>query len=102
VAVLLTSSSSSSSTSSGTCSSSTSVQPTKLAVLAATWGLSSRGSASRARRELLQRAARLASTPHNQAEAIDSLIRRCSPVIRLHGFAGLVALLASAETQESQ
>lgn len=66
----------------------------KLIILQRTWGLANKGSASRAKKELQQRAARLADTPHNQAEAIDSIIKRCSPVIREHGFDGLVTLLA--------
>jgi hypothetical protein len=65
----------------------------KLAVLQRTWKLASKGSASRARAELRQRAARLGGTAHNQAEAIHALIARCSPVIRELGFEGLVRLL---------
>ena len=68
--------------------------PIKLAVLQRTWRLASKGSASRARRELIERASSLAASPHNQAEIIDSLIRRAGPLIRQHGFAGLVAVLS--------
>ncbi len=69
-------------------------QNLKLSILQRTWRLASKGSTSRARKELKERASKLADTPHNQAEAIDSLIRRCSPIIREHGFEALVTLLA--------
>ena len=66
----------------------------KPTVLQRTWGLASKGSASRARREPIERAGRLAGSPHNQATAIDGLIRRAVPAIREHGVDGLVELLA--------
>ena len=71
--------------------------PIKLAVLQRTWRMASKGSASRARRELIERASALAASPHNQAEIIDSLIRRCGPLIREHGFAGLVTVLSEKQ-----
>ena len=69
----------------------------KLVVLQRTWNMQNKGSASRARREFLARAGRLAGTPHNQAEAISSLVSRAEPIIRQHGFAGLVALLSEKQ-----
>lgn len=69
------------------------VAPMKLMVLQRTWGLANKGSASRARRELIETAGKLADRPHNQAEAIDRLVRRAGPVLREHGVAGLADLL---------
>ncbi len=69
----------------------------KLAVLQRTWRLRNKGSASRARRQLLERAAMLADSPHNQAEVIDSLIKRCVPLLNQHGFEGLVMVLTDAD-----
>ena len=71
--------------------------PIKLVVLQRTWHMRNKGSASRARRELIERASMLADNPHNQAEIIDSLIRRCAPVIREHGFEGLVLVLSERQ-----
>ncbi|HUX15459.1 MAG TPA: hypothetical protein VMW52_03250 [Phycisphaerae bacterium] len=68
----------------------------KLAVLQRTWHLSSRGAACRARQQLQERAARLAATPHNQAEAIASLVDKAEPVLRAHGIQGLRELLREA------
>lgn len=65
----------------------------KLCVLQRTWGMASKGSASRAKRELIERAAMLADSPHNQAAVIDSIIKRAVPIIRQHGFDGLVDVL---------
>lgn len=65
----------------------------KLAVLQRAWGLANKGSASRARRGLVEAAARLAGSPHNQAQAIQSLVRRAGPVLREGGVAGLAELL---------
>lgn len=68
----------------------------KLSVLQHTWRLGSLGAASRARKELLERAARLAGTPHNQAVALASLMRRCQPVVERFGLVGLEKLLDEA------
>ena len=68
----------------------------KLEVLQRAWGLGSRGSASRARAQLAQQAARLAAEPHNQAEALGSLVRRCGPLIERYGVDGLASVLREA------
>ena len=65
----------------------------KLAVLQRTLRLSSKASASRARKELRDRTRPLGDSPYNRAQVVLSIWNKATPILREHGFDGLVELL---------